>query len=110
MNPLYRIDSYQQEAETVLATIALHEGRTAVICRDLLLIPGGGGQCADRGTLRLRGTEYPVADYVMHQGDVLLVLEDRLPFHDELKRNEPVRQTIDWEHRYRAMRLHTWQH
>jgi alanyl-tRNA synthetase len=110
MNPVFRTQSYQQELSATVHTVTLHDGQTAVACQDLILYPGGGGQPPDEGILVVRGQTFPVMGYVKHRGDVSLLLKDKVPFHDDLAKGEPVQQIVLWERRYAAMRLHTAQH
>lgn len=112
MNPLYRSNTYLDEVETALARITLTEtGETAFICRDLAFYPGGGGQPAETtGTVHLRGNAYPVKDLIKQHGDVYIVLRERLPFHDELRKGEPILQEVDIDYRLKASRTHSVQH
>lgn len=112
MNPLYRSDTYLAETETAIAKVMLTgDGETAFICRDLAFYPGGGGQPAEvTGTVRLRGQDFAVNRLVKEQGDVYIVLDARLSFHDELRKGEPVVQKVDMAYRLRAARTHSVQH
>ena len=85
--------------------------KTAICCRDLAFFPGGGGQPKElSGRLIIRNESYLVKDLVKHNGDVFIVLDSKIPYHDELKKGEPVRQLVDMERRLRAARIHTGQH
>lgn len=112
MNPLYRNNTYLMEAETVIgAVLEAENGETALILRDLAFFPGGGGQPKETtGSLILREQEFAIQDLVKHQGDVKIVLKERIGFHSELKRGEPAFQKVDASRRLRAARLHTLQH
>lgn len=111
MNPVYRSDSYLRELNTTIqATQRTESGRTALICLDQLFYSGGGGQPPDRGHVVIRDEAYPVQTFQKHKGDVLIVLNSELPFHHEISKGEPVLCVLDWERRYRMMKLHTAQH
>jgi len=111
MNPVYRSDSYLRELNTtVQATHITEGGQTALICLDQLFYSGGGGQPPDRGYVVIRNEAYPIQGFQKHKGDVLIVLGSELPFHDEIRKGEPVLCILDWERRYHMMKLHTAQH
>lgn len=111
MNPVYRSDSYLCELSTTIqATQITEDGQTALICLDQLFYSGGGGQPPDRGYVVIRNEAYPVQGFQKHKGDVLIVLKNELPFHSGIGKGEPVLCVLDWERRYRMMKLHTAQH
>lgn len=111
MNPVYRSNSYLRELNTTIQAVHLTDsGQTALICLDQLFYSGGGGQPSDRGHVVIRDEIYPVHTFQKHKGDVLIVLEKELPFHHEIRKGEPVLCVLDWERRYRMMKLHTAQH
>jgi len=112
LNPLYRSDTYLAETQTAIAKITLtDDNETAFICRDLAFYPGGGGQPAETtGTVSLRGQIYQVRKLMKEQGDVFIVLNERLPFHEELRKGEPILQLVDMGYRLHASKLHSLQH
>jgi Ser-tRNA(Ala) deacylase AlaX len=111
MNPVYRSSSYLKELQTTIQAVHTSEtGQTALICLDQLFYSGGGGQPPDRGYVIIRDEQYPVHAFQKHKGDVLIVLDKKLPFQNEVKKGEPVLCVLDWERRYRMMKLHTAQH
>ena len=112
MNPIYRTAPFLPEAETVVSKIMLTaNNETALICRDLLFYPGGGGQPAETtGTVYLRGHAYPVKTLNKLQGDVQIILYERLPYHHELRKGEPITQHLDMTFRLRASKTHSVQH
>jgi len=112
LNPLYRSDTYLAETQTAIAKITLTDhNETAFICRDLAFYPGGGGQPAETtGTVSRRGQIYHVRKLMKEQGDVFIVLNERLPFHEELRKGEPITQLVDMNYRLHASKLHSLQH
>ena len=70
-----------------------------------LFYPRGGGQMADRGTLRGYGGTYPVVSVEKRAGTVYHAVDGPLPAV-----GEEVQGTVDWEHRYLQMRTHTALH
>lgn len=103
---LFESDPYQQCCETQIA--AVHP--QAVELEATVFYPTGGGQPGDTGTLRLAdGRELRVTDTRKgEQPGSILHLIDELP--DGLAPGQTVEARIDWERRYRHMRMHTCLH
>jgi misacylated tRNA(Ala) deacylase len=91
------------------AVVAVDEATRAVAVERTVFYPGGGGQPSDAGTITriADGQEWPVAA-VRKAGRVVwheLGGDDPLPGGGDQVRGE-----IDWERRYRLMRMHTALH
>jgi len=67
--------------------------------------PRGGGLESDRGVIIHQDGQSMVKEAIMDEGGVIHVLEGALP-----KLGEHVQGRLDWERRYRIMRLHTALH
>jgi misacylated tRNA(Ala) deacylase len=90
--------------------VALPPG--GVILDSTYFYPTGGGQPADQGVLRRKtdGSTWPVTD-VQRSGGRALHRVGRAPVGTApLAQGELLEGEIDWERRYRHMRLHTGQH
>jgi len=74
----------------------------SVTLDDTYFFPRGGGQTGDSGTIG--GVK--VADTVAVNGRIVHILESAPPF----KAGDVVECSIDWEKRYRKMRLHSASH
>ncbi len=103
---VFRADPY---ARSCTATVAAADPRGVVLDRTVFY-PTGGGQPGDRGVLRLAdGTALRVVDTV--KGDrpdvVIHVLE---PGTVAPVPGTAVTAELDWERRYRHMRMHTCLH
>lgn len=73
--------------------------------------PAGGGQPADRGTVTLpNGTKIPVTDVTKSGSTVVHRLGRPVGGRAEWSADTEVEGEIDWDRRYRHMRLHTAQH
>ena len=98
------------DARTVEATVVAVNAETRAVALDrTVFYPGGGGQPSDTGILTRAGDgqQWPVAA-VRKTGAVVwheLGGEEPLP-----REGEGVRGEIDWERRYRLMRMHTALH
>ena len=101
---LFRQDAYLKQAD---ATVTAVEDRGVRLDRSIFY-PTGGGQPGDTGVLRWDGGEAKVADTVKADGtDVLLVLA---PDAAKPAVGTQVRCELDWERRYKHMRMHTALH
>jgi misacylated tRNA(Ala) deacylase len=103
---LYHRDAYLRSTDASVVAVD-HENRSVALDRTVIY-PGGGGQPHDIGTLTsASGGEWPIVaakktgDVVWHQ----LGGESSLPAV-----GDTVTVTIDWERRYRLMRMHTALH
>ena len=99
---LYWDDPYLREFE---ATVTRVEGRRVWLDRTAFH-PRSGGVQHDTGVLRWRGEEYRVVEVVKEGGDAVHVLDREPGFAP----GDTVIGVIDWERRYRLMRLHTATH
>ena len=101
---LFRQDAYLKEAD---ATVTAVEERGVRLDRSIFY-PTGGGQPGDTGVLRWDGGEAKIVDTVKADGnDVLHVLAPDAPSPQSAPRST---RELDWERRYRHMRMHTALH
>jgi alanyl-tRNA synthetase/misacylated tRNA(Ala) deacylase len=108
---LYHKDPYLREVTTEVETSFEDDGKVFVVLRDCLFHPQGGGQKGDRGTLERDGLVVKVLDTVTpplpsHRSPALVL--DRK--HPGLTAGKPVKAVLDWDHRYKQMRLHDTVH
>jgi misacylated tRNA(Ala) deacylase len=99
---LYWWDSYKREFDAVVTRV---EGNR-VWLDQTLFHPRSGGVANDTGKLVWQGEEYVVSEVVKEGEDAVHVL-DREP---RFRVGDSVHGMIDWERRYRLMRLHTATH
>jgi misacylated tRNA(Ala) deacylase len=106
---LFRQDAYLKEAD---ATVTAVEERGVRLDRSIFY-PTGGGQPGDTGLLTWDGSEAKITDSVKATsadgggGDVLLVLAPDAP---RPAVGTKVHCSLDWDRRYRHMRMHTAMH
>lgn len=105
MEPIFRKDAYARQCD---AKVIAHDERGIRLDRTVFY-PLGGGQPGDTGRLLIDGREWRVIDTVKGDGpdDALHVLEDGVvppPL------GATVTAEIDWDRRYRMMRMHTLLH
>ena len=100
--PIYWTDSYVKELSAKVIDI-VDDG---IATDKTIFYPGGGGQPKDTGVIEYKGYEFKVVD-VTREGDIIYHHIDAKP---SLNRNDEVILKIDWDRRFRIMRLHTSLH
>ena len=103
---LFRGDAYATECEATLIAAGEH----GVELDRTVFYPMGGGQPGDRGWLRFEdGLEVAVADTRRGEGRAGITHACEAPVVHE-RVGQRVRARIDWERRFRIMRVHTTLH
>ena len=102
--PLYYDDSYLKEfSATVTAVNKNDEGKAVFIELDqTVFYPNGGGQPSDVGVLDKDGMTYAVGFVGNFDGKISHCVDK-----EGLAVGDTVSGKIDWEHRYKLMRMHT---
>lgn len=104
---LFRADSYLKECE---ATVTGVNERGGILLDRTVFYPTGGGQPGDSGVLRLAdGGEIAIATTVKGEGEEN-VIHVPAEGQDLPAPGTKVRAAIDWDRRYRHMRMHTALH
>jgi Ser-tRNA(Ala) deacylase AlaX len=100
---LYLEDSYMRECDATV--LAVSEGKNIVLDQTIFY-PRGGGQPGDIGKMIVSEREYRVLNVMKKEGQIVHELEQ----DPGLKPGDNVRCVLDWERRYRLMRMHTAAH
>ena len=105
---VFRDDSY---TKTLTATVvAIAESGDIELDRTIFYA-ASGGQPADTGHFeRADGTSVRIANVVHPDGDKTRIAHVPVPGQPVLEIGEQVEAVIDWERRYRLMRMHTALH
>ena len=108
---LYHADPYRTMVTTTVAFSFAEEGKTHVALAESVFYPKGGGQKGDRGTLDFGDRTLKVIDTLKdpesNTGAALLIVEnDGAPITD----GASVTASIDWDFRWKQMRLHSALH
>lgn len=98
---LFMDDSYLKEVETVVVDVLNDNVET----EETVFHPLGGGLPADTGWIYFSGKVSSVVDVRKEQERVLHRVEGEVP-----TRGERVLLKLDWDRRYRIMRMHTAAH
>ena len=102
---LFRDDAYRRHCTATVT--AVHDGRIRL--DQTVFYPTGGGQPGDTGVLRWAGGETPIADTI--KGDGPEMVDHRAAEGAALPApGTRVEAEIDWDRRYRHMRMHTAMH
>jgi len=104
--PLFRDDPYLRECD---ATIVAVDANGGIILDRTVFYAASGGQPGDTGSLILNGAPIPVGPAVYAEGkaDIVHVLAKRGSLAAP---GMAVRAELDWDRRYRHMRMHTALH
>lgn len=103
--PLFREDAYLKEAP---ATVTEVNEMGGIILDASIFYPTGGGQPGDQGRIEWDGGSCAIATTVKGQGDQIVLVpaaDSELP-----PVGASVTQVLDWDNRYRLMRVHTALH
>ena len=100
---LFREDSYRQECTAIVTDAVDNIVRT----NRTVFYPLGGGQPGDTGVIAWEGGHAKIVDTRYVDGDIAHILEDGAGVPPA---GAEVRLTLDWERRYRHMRMHTAMH
>ncbi|MDV7144443.1 alanyl-tRNA editing protein [Tropicimonas sp. TH_r6] len=102
---LFRENAYTREAE---GTVLAHTPEGGIVLDGSIFYAQGGGQPGDNGALYWDGQTLKIATTVKGEGDaIVLVPAEPAPLPPV---GTELRQALDWERRYRHMRVHTALH
>ncbi len=105
-DPLYRDDAYMRDCA---ATVTAINNRGGIVLDRSVFYPTGGGQPGDKGVLHWDGGETPIALAVKGEApdQVVHVPAEGAPLPPV---GTQVTARLDWDTRYRHMRVHTALH
>ncbi len=98
---LYTTDSYLRTFEAVVQC----SGPDGIVLDRTAFYPRGGGQPSDQGELRAAAELWPVTSVQRQAGEIAHVVEGEQP-----EPGTQVQGNLDWDLRFRFMRLHTALH
>ena len=101
---LFRDDSYRKECDAVV--VAVNE--SSLVLDRTVFYPLGGGQPGDTGTLSWSGGNAAIVDTRYGDGGTILHLLEESAAAPAVA--ESVNVSLDWDRRYRHMRMHTAMH
>lgn len=101
---LFREDSYLKECDAVVVAI----DDDAIVLDRTVFYPMGGGQAADTGTIHWEGGSATIIDTRYGDGGAIRHIVEENAARPQA--GTQVRASIDWDRRYRHMRMHTALH
>ncbi|GHB36126.1 Ala-tRNA(Pro) hydrolase [Pseudovibrio japonicus] len=107
---LYRDDAYLRSSEATVSEITPEGG---IILDRTCFYPNGGGQPGDCGSLELEdGTRIPIATtvYSKDRSQIVHIPAEGVELPQDLGAGTSLTAHIDWETRYKRMRVHTALH
>jgi len=102
---LFRSDPYAREASGKVMSITDEGG---IVLDGSLFYPTSGGQPGDSGSLRWKGGEIEIATAVKGEGETIVLIPAEPAGLPVVGSN--VTQILNWDRRYRHMRVHTALH
>lgn len=107
MEPIYLKDSYIKEFEAIVKDIREFEGSILLVLDNTAFYPVGGGQPYDTGKIISKNKEYRVIEVYKYKGEILHKIEEK---EIDIKIGEKIKGIIDWDRRYKLMKMHTAAH
>jgi misacylated tRNA(Ala) deacylase len=104
---LYRTDAYLRDAP---ATVVFVNEQGGIVLDRTPFYAAAGGQSGDRGSIRFGGGECTIATSVYDPTDKSRVVHVPAEGAPRPAAGEPVTAVLDWEMRYKHMRMHTALH
>jgi misacylated tRNA(Ala) deacylase len=102
---LFRQDPYARES---IGTVVAQTPEGGIVLDATIFYPTGGGQPGDSGTLFWRDRALPIATTVKGEAGAIVLLPAEPAALPPV--GTALRQSLDWERRYRHMRVHTALH
>lgn len=101
---LFRHDSYLKECDAVVTAI----DDDAIVLDRTIFYPTGGGQPGDTGAIHWDGGSVSIVDTRYGEDGAIRHLVEEAAILPQA--GDQVRATLDWDRRYRHMRMHTALH
>jgi len=98
---IYLKDSYIKEFQTLIKLVE----EDKIITEESIFYAQSGGQPGDKGSMEINGQKVNVINTIKHELGIAHVIDQTLE-----NSSGEVKGVIDWDHRYRLMRMHTSMH
>jgi len=105
--PLYLEDAYIKEFKAKIIKIEKMNGQLGIVLDQTAFYPVGGGQPSDTGNIFSKNGKATVI-HVEKRGRLIFHFVDKI--EGEIAEDNAVKGIIDWNRRYRLMRIHTAAH
>ena len=102
---LFLEDAYTKEMEAVILDVQPEGDAWKLILSQTVFYPMGGGQATDQGKIEGSGWQGAVYQVLMKDGEIVHYIKGTKPTI-----GDSIKGTIDWQRRYKNMRLHSAGH
>jgi phenylalanyl-tRNA synthetase alpha chain len=103
---LYYEDQYKKQAKAKIISIEKNVSLANVILDQTIFYPEGGGQPSDQGTIKGKEGTLQVQQVLIKDGEIVHIGK----LTGTISTNDVVDCSIDWNRRYKNMRVHTAGH
>lgn len=107
--PSYLFNDYKKELITAIKDIRRVNNQIALIFKDTIFYPGGGHQPHDTGRVIISDKEFFVNRVEKRESEILHYINASID-EIEFRIGDRARLLIDWDRRYKIMKLHTAEH
>jgi len=103
---IYYEDQYKKEIKAKVISIEKNVSMANVVLDQTVFYPEGGGQPSDQGVIKCKAGEIEVQQVLMKEGEIVHVGK----LTGNISKGDIVLGTIDWDRRYKNMRVHSAGH
>lgn len=104
---VFRDDAY---AQTLDATVTAVTPDGGIVLDRTIFYATSGGQPGDSGRIEWDGVSVPITTALHPEGDKTRIIHVPATEVNDLRADQSVRLVLDWDRRYRLMRMHTALH
>ncbi len=106
-NPIYLLKPYEKSMTAKVVEVFKDANETRLILDQTVFYPMGGGQPTDQGNLKLgNGNQVEVYQVMIKDGEIWHYIKSS----DEIKVGDSVEGDLNWDRRYKNMKLHSGGH
>lgn len=105
-NLSYLTETYLKKLSAKVLEVSVKDKTTSVILDKTIFYPQGGGQACDQGIIKGKSGEIKITNIIYNNGNPL----HQGKLNGDIKTGDVVDCLIDWDRRYRNMRLHSAGH
>ncbi len=102
----YYDDQYKKEIKAKILSVETNVSVANVVLDQTVFYPEGGGQPSDQGIIKGKGGELQVQQVLIKDGEIVHIGK----ITGKLEKGETVTCKLDWNRRYKNMRVHTAGH
>ncbi len=106
-NPIYMLEPYKKTMTAKVLEVSSENNEKRIIFDQTVFYPMGGGQSTDQGTLKLaNGNSVEVYQVMIKDGEIWHYIKTE----EEINVGDEVTGEINWDRRYKNMKLHSGGH